>query len=437
MLAVHSQSKTKSPQGTVAAKPQVIMVATDGTSQSEPAIAFAIAFAKRSTLDVRVVSIVDHSPMPWGGADRTVIAEYERSLQKEALEKAKLQVSSSGAANWPVEIQTGDPATRISALATEANASLVVVGLGGHGAAARLFGSETALRLVRVSQTPVLAVAPKYRDAPHRIMVAMDFSEASIEAARLSLELADKNATMVLAYVVPWDRKEYIPEDWFRSHESSVGAELTRVAHWLDDGRKFRISHRILYGKSASSLLAYADELGADLIVAGSHGRTLLGRALTGQTVSKLIRGARCSVLVLPAAAAFKPHGRPRTEDVAAGGKEWAATLDEFSKRNVGRRGRLEVDDADLGAQVEMSGYCFLGATYEPHNRRATLMFGAMGVAGPHLERGISDVKSVDILRGKPDKPDAALSISHEGGQTLLVFGDADRKATHNDSEHA
>lgn len=437
MLAVQPQSKTKSPQGALVVKPQVIMVATDGTSQSEPAIAFARAFAKRAALDVRVVSIVDHLPMPWGGADRNVVAEYERSLRQEALNKATFQVSSSGSPNWPVEIQNGDPATKISAIATEADASLVVVGLGGHGAAARLFGSETALRLVRVSQTPVLAVAPRFTDAPRRIMVAMDFSEASIEAARLSLELAAKNATMVLAHVVPWDRKEYIPEEWFRSHESSVGAELARVSRWLDDGRKFRISHRILYGKSASRLLSYADELGTDLIVAGSHGRTLLGRTLTGQTISKLIRGARCSILVLPAAAAFKPHEKVRVDDVASRGKGWADSLDDLSRRNVGRRSRLEVDDADLGAQVIMSGYSFLGASYEPHNRRATLMFGAMGVAGPHLERGISNVQSVEILRGTHDEPDAALAISHEGGQTLLVFDDADRQATHHDSEHA
>ena len=63
------------------------------------------------------------------------------------------------------------------------------------------------LRLARVSETPVLAIAPNYREPPRRILVAMDFGEASIEAARLALELAAKNATIVLAHVVPWERK--------------------------------------------------------------------------------------------------------------------------------------------------------------------------------------------------------------------------------------
>lgn len=425
MPAATVKSKRETETTGAAKKPHVIVVATDGTSQSDPAIAFTRALGERASVDVRVVSIVDHLPMPWGIMDRNLVAEYEHALRHKARETAEHQLKSSGATQWPVEIQSGDPATRIGAFATDAGAWLVVVGLGGHGPTARLFGSETALRLARVSQTPVLAIAPNSRDAPRRILIAMDFSEASIKAARLALELAAKDATIVLAHVVPWERNEYVPEEWFRSHESSVGAELERVARWLDESRTFRIGHRILYGKPAPTLLSYAEELASDLIVTGSHTRTIIGRALAGQTIPKLIRGAHCSVLVLPAAAAFKPHEEGAGHDHGDVGEQgWGKQLDEFSRRNLGRRTRLEVDDINLGAQVEMSGYHFLGATYEPHNRRATLMFGDTAGTGPHLVRGVEKVKSVDILRGSVEKPDVALSISHGGGQTLLVFDD-------------
>lgn len=424
MAAISVKPESRIETRGTATKPHVIVVATDGTPQSDPAIAFTRAFADRTQLDVRAVSVVDHLPMPWGVMDRNLVAEYEHALRQEAREKTTRQLSAFGLTQWPVEIQGGDPATRISAFANDAGAWLVVLGLGEHGAAARLFGSETALRLARLSQTPVLAIAPNSRDAPRRILVAMDFSEASIEAARLALELAANDATIVLAHVVPWERKEYVPEGWFRAHESSVGAELTRVARWLDESRSFHISHRILYGKPAPTLLSYALELESDLIVAGSHSRTLIGRALAGQTIPKLIRGARCSLLVLPAAAAFKPYEQLGPRHELEREQDWVRKLDEFSERNFGRRTRLEVDDVNLGAQVEMSGYRFLGATYERHNARATLMFGDTSVIGPHLVRGVEKVKSVDILRGSPEKPDVALSISHGGGQTLLVFDD-------------
>lgn len=405
-------------------KSRAILIATDGTAQSEPALAFVRGLASRSELDVQVVTVVEKLAIPWGGADLTFVSEYEAALRAEALSKTKNQVVSFGLSDWPVEVRSGDTAAAVSDAAEEANARLIVVGLGGHGPTARLFGSETALRLARLSRTPVLAVAGKFSEAPRRILVAMDFSEASIEAARLSLELAAKDATMVLAHVVPWDRREYVPEDWFRSHESAVASELSRVTRWLDADRKFRIGHRILYGKPASALLSYAEELGADLIVSGSHGRTLLGRVLAGQTVAKLIRGSRCSVLILPAAAAFKLYDRLSLNDATAGGKDWATRLDDFSRRNIARRGRLEVDDSSLGAQVEMSGYRFLGASFEERTGRATLMFGDTSGTAPHLVRGISNVKSIEILRDAADQRDAALAIGHDQGQTLLVFDD-------------
>ena len=147
-----------------------------------------------------------------------------------------------------------------------------------------------------------------------------------------------------------------------------------------------------------------------------------------GQTIAKLIRGARCSVLVLPAAAAFRIFETPASRETpSAQAKEWGNRLDEFSRRNQTRRGRLEIDSVDTGAQVEMTGYRFLGAFYEPRNERAMLMFGDASSDGPHLVRSVSHVKSVDVLRGAgPNKSDVALAIKHDGGQTLLVLDESD-----------
>lgn len=426
MTAILDQKKTKPSRGGKAKAKTPIVLATDGTSQSDQAIAITRVLAARDGSEIRVVTVVDYLPMPWGGVDRHTVSEYEKSLQAEAISKAKRQIVSYGLESWPVSVETGDPATRITALARNVDARLIVVGLGGHGVTARLFGSETALRLVRVSHTPVLAVAPQLRDLPRRIVVAMDFSEASIEAARLALELAAKDATVSLVHVVPWERKEYIPEDWFRAHEQRVGGELTRVIRWLDENKEFHLSPQILYGKPASVLLGYAEKFGADLIVAGSHGRGLVGRVLAGQTIAKLIRGARCSVLVLPAAAAFRLFETSASAENSMGhAEDWGKSLDEFSRRNQSRRGRLEIDSLDTGAQVEMSGYRFLGGFYEPRHERATLMFGDASSEGPHLVRSVSHVKSVDILRGRgANEPDVALAIRHAGGQTLLVLDD-------------
>ena len=280
-----------------------LLLATDGTSQSDAAISLARLLCLREESRVTVVTVVDHAPIPWGAVDRSLVMDYERGLQQEAERTATDQVRRLGGDTWQVEVRTGNPAATIAAVAQESGARIVVVGLGGHGAAARLFGNETALRLMRESQTPVLAVDSKTRALPSRIVAAMDFSESSIEAARLSLEIAAAHATLTLVHVVPWERKEYIPEQWFRDHEVYIASHLKRIAGWLDDDKGFRIHQRILYGRAGPRLLNCAEELGADLIVAGSHGRNIFGRMLGGETISKLVRGARSSVLVFPHAA--------------------------------------------------------------------------------------------------------------------------------------
>jgi nucleotide-binding universal stress UspA family protein len=400
-----------------------LLIATDGTPQSEGAVAFARLLPASDQREVSVLTVVDHTPIPWAPVDRSLAEAHERRLHAEARSKARAQRDRFGEKDWTIEARSGDPATTIAARAKESRARLVLVGLGGHGPAARLFGNETALRLIRVSQVPVLAVDNNLRTLPNRVMVAMDFTESSIEAARLALEIAAPDATITLVHVVPWQRKEYILEDWFREHEAHIGAQLTRVADWLDQSRKFRIHQKVVHGKPGPLLLACARELDADLIVAGTHGHGLFGRILGGETVAKLVRGAGRSMLVLPAAAAFQRNEQHRPEgEIIEVREDWAQKLNDFSRRNAGRRGRLEIDDPALGAQVEMTGYQFLGAAYDSPSRRAQLMFGSMAGAQPHLVRGISNIKSVEVLSAGSDDWDTALSIVSGDGQTLLVL---------------
>jgi nucleotide-binding universal stress UspA family protein len=263
---------------------------------------------------------------------------YERGLREDFASKATAQRDRLGEENWKIEVRSGDPATTIAALAKESRSRIVVVGLGGHGAAPRVFGNETALGLMRVSKVPVLAVDSRLSALPKRIMVAMDFRGSSIEAARLALEIAAPDAIATLVHVVPWDRKEYIPAHWFKEHETYISSQLTRVTGWLDQSSGFRMHQKILYGKPGPSLLSYAEEFNADLIVAGTHGRGSVARILTGQTLSKLVRGARCSLLVFPAAAAFERSDQPLCESESQQQEaDWARKLDEFSRTNVGK----------------------------------------------------------------------------------------------------
>jgi hypothetical protein len=106
--------------------------------------------------------------------------------------------------------------------------------------------------------------------------------------------------------------------------------------------------------------------------------------------------------------------------DVIRDSQKWSAALREFTARNAGRVVNLEVDDPEIGALVEASRYPFLGADYDHKDGRLTLTLGYTKGLDRHLSRTIAGPESVSILRVKGR--DAALSVAHAGGQTLLNF---------------
>jgi universal stress protein A len=59
------------------------------------------------------------------------------------------------------------------------------------------------------------------------------------------------------------------------------------------------VEHRLEYGNPESVILKTAKEIGADLIVLGTHGRTGLRRFLTGSVAEHVLREAPCPVLAV------------------------------------------------------------------------------------------------------------------------------------------
>lgn len=59
------------------------------------------------------------------------------------------------------------------------------------------------------------------------------------------------------------------------------------------------VEHRLEYGGPAAVILEVAQEIGADLIVMGTHGRTGLRRLLMGSVAERIVRTAPCPVLAV------------------------------------------------------------------------------------------------------------------------------------------
>jgi nucleotide-binding universal stress UspA family protein len=397
-----------------------IIIATDGRPESDGALVAGRLLAETPGA-LRLVSVL--RPMPViPESEMVVMPELEASRRSELQRHVIAQMDRAWVSLCPIEIEVGDPATMITRLAQRSHASLIVAGIGRHRVADRIFGDETALRLIRLADVPVLAAVPGMMHAPKRIVVACDFSESSTRAARIAVDVAAPGATIHLVHVAPRDASGYEWEGWDRSYKDDAGDAMIRMRHRLHVPKSMTVQTVLLQGDAATELLAFASSVQADLIATGSHGYGMMARMLVGSVATRLIRLSTCSVLTVPRQAvsdevrakADALHGQmlPRAE--------WATELDLFSKANAGRRAMLEVDDAELGAQAQEYDYPFRGATYDHHDGRIALMFGDVDGTGHHLTRGISQPAALGILR--ENGRDIALRVAHGKGQTLLTF---------------
>ena len=397
-----------------------IIIATDGRLQSDSALVLGRLFAEVPQA-LRLVSVLKTMPII-PDAPMAVSAELEIARREEVRSQVIGQMDRTWNDKYDLELRDGDPATVIAQLAHRAGATMIVAGLGRHRVTDRVFGDETALRLIRMSDVPVFAAAIGSSRAPRRIVVAVDFSETSLRAARLAVDVASAGATIYLAHVAPRDSSLYDWKGWGVTYKQDAGDALQKTQDQLRLPKDMVVQKVLLQGDPTTELLAFATSVNADLIATGSHGHGFVARMLIGSVTTRIVRCSTCSVLTVPHAAVMT-RVRTTVEPpavMALPAGEWPARLDDFTRRNFGRRGVLEVDDPEIGAQAQEFDYPLLGATFDSHDQRVNLMFGEPGRMS-HLTRGISDVRGIDVLRNETGR-DLAIRISHGAGQTLLTF---------------
>lgn len=429
-------SATVSPSGTPLtatpsqkpARTAAILVATDGSERSDAALATAHRLAPHLGA-IEVLSVLEPMPIISPEAQLPIAAELEEQRRDDRIAdvRAQLKRVTGSESAWPAELGEGSPAALITRRARELDAKLIVVGLGRHRIVDRLFGSEMALQVLRLATVPVLCVDPAGLGGPaRRAVAAVDFSDMSTAAVRAAVQLMDRKARLTLAHVVSRDQAAGVWEQWEEIYSKALTESFEKLERDLDLPDGITVDMQTFKGDPAGELLHAADAAGADLIITGSHGHGFLSRMLLGSVATGLVRGARCSVLVVPRAEydLGEHEGMTGTEHplpsrVAL--RDWAQRLEEFTKRNTGRRATLEVDDPELGAQAQEIDYPLLGVSYDHRDARVEIMLGELGYGGRHFTRSIGDVTSIDVLQDDQAR-DVALRVQHGAGQTLLTL---------------
>lgn len=296
-----------------------LLLATDGTPQSTGAFAAAVCISAGGTrrgdnaakLPVRVVTVCAAMPIAPPEVPLTIPLDCARGRRAEMLADALAQVRYNVAdtSKWRVEVINGAPAPTICELADEMSASLIVMGLGKHALADRVFGSETALRVMQRARVPVMAVPQNWIGIPRRVLVAVDFGPASVRAARTAMRIAAPGSTVCLAHVAPNIGLPDMDPTLAEIYHNSLNEQFDEFVQAVGIPGDVVVIRKALYGDASKAILGYASANDIDMIVAGTHGHGVLARLFVGSVASAIVRGAHCAVLVAKATASGEDGG--------------------------------------------------------------------------------------------------------------------------------
>ena len=135
------------------------------------------------------------------------------------------------------------------------------------------------------------------------ILFAADFSENSVDAFRIACAMAARDEALVIVlHVIDREGDEgarHSPD--IEALAATRGEQLREV---YATGRPIEAAYRTSDGPAAAEILRTADEVGADLIALGTHGRTGLRRLVSGSVAEAVLRGTRRPVVAL-----YSPEG--------------------------------------------------------------------------------------------------------------------------------
>lgn len=372
-----------------------------------------------SVIEPVPTGILDGDNFPLRGTFWQELAEAARHRVERAMDVDQRGLARS------VEILDGEVPLAIARAAREAQAPLIVMGIGRSRPIDRWLGTGTVLRTVRVAHCPVLAVGMSFTATPAAAAVGVDFSRASAAAAQSVGQLLASDATLHLVHV--WqpanadDDTSAKDDDSYRRH---LPRRFEQFVESLVLPARIDVKCETREGRPAECLTDFAAAHHVDVLAVGRHGGNLFQRLLIGGVAQRVLRSADCSVLIAPEPIQRVPSHATEHEarpEQTVERRDWASRLDAFTLRNAGRVVALEVNDPEHGVTSQELGYLLFEASYREPDGLVRIVLGETHGRREHAERYVSDATRLSIASDARGA-DLILRIQHGSGDTVLTL---------------
>lgn len=159
--------------------------------------------------------------------------------------------------------------------------------------------------LIRLSDRPVLLVNREPETAYRKVLVGVDFSAESMQAARMALALAPTaQFTFLHVFRIADEdmmREQEVPLDAIHACRTRARETARRKLNGFIETlgpRRQLVSRAIEHGMPAPMIHAHAGRIHADLIAVGKHGKSRFVELFLGSVTQRLIEYGACDLLV-------------------------------------------------------------------------------------------------------------------------------------------
>jgi len=278
-----------------------ILLAVDSSAASEIAAKEAAARPWPKDTTIEILSVANTT-----GTWNT--PEFEGSLiqlAEESIRTATGILQSAGIESTSL-IKQGDPRDAVVDYASDTGVDLIIVGSHDESDVMRFLLGSVARAVVRHAPCSVEVVRPRKGTGARKVLLATDGSECSEAAARsiamrpwpAGTEFRVISVVELAAswlYFDPKAMEDLRAEAMNRAQDAVLAAEKILVEAGLTETGTVEIPT----GSAKELILKEAEDWGADLIVAGSHGRRGATRFLLGSVSEPVAFHAHCSVEIV------------------------------------------------------------------------------------------------------------------------------------------
>ncbi len=148
------------------------------------------------------------------------------------------------------------------------------------------------------------------------ILFPTDFSEVAHNAFQYALELADGLSARIVLLHVNFEtnlKSEWVPEEFIQALRDEKTEKAMKFFHeyqreaQLTAGKSIEVSPMIAKGHAADEIIRISQRDDIGLIIMGTLGAESLAEKIMGSVTAKVIEGAKCPVLAVPAEARYRP----------------------------------------------------------------------------------------------------------------------------------